>query len=94
MEHEDALKRVCSYFNISIDDLLNRDTTNAISVARNFVYYILHIDLRLSINQISKILNRLPRNIKRRIAHIKYNVEHNKEYHKIYQELLPYIYDV
>lgn len=94
MEYVESLNRVCSYFNLTLDDLLKPDTSNKVSLARNFAYYILHFDLHLSINQISRILGRGARNIKRRIANIKYSIEHSKEYNKMYNDLLPYIYDL
>lgn len=94
MEYIETLNRVCSYFDVTIDDLRRRDTTNKTSLARNFVYYILHTDLRLSINKIGKILNRKSRNIQYRVADIKYNIEHSKEYARIYKDLIPYIYDI
>ena len=94
MEYEESLNRVCSYFGVALGDLRKKDKTSNVAYARNFVYYVLHIDLRLSINQISKILDREQRNIKRMIANVRYNIEHNKEYRKTYRELTTYIYDI
>ena len=55
MEYEESLNRVCSYFGVALEDLRKKDKTSKIAYARNFVYFILHTDLRLSINKISKI---------------------------------------
>lgn len=94
MEYEEPLQRVCAYFGVTLEDLRKRDTSSKVSYARSFVYYILHIDLRLSNAQTARILDRKTRIVRHTVSHIKYNIEHNKDYRKTYQELLPYIYDI
>ena len=46
-------KKVCDYFNIRTQDIINKDRTSQKSLARGYIYYILHCEYNMSITKIA-----------------------------------------
>ena len=54
-------KKVCKYFNVDKQAIVNNDRTSQVSMARGFIFYILHKDYELSINKIANTYFRTSR---------------------------------
>lgn len=46
-------KKVCRYFDVRCQAIVNRDMTSQVSLARGYIFYILHVDHKISINKIA-----------------------------------------
>lgn len=88
----EIIDKICEYFNISREQLMAKDKHIHIVFARNYAYYILHIDLKLSLSKTSKLMNRKERNIRARIAEMKHRMKYIKEYNETYDKLKEYIH--
>jgi chromosomal replication initiation ATPase DnaA len=54
-------KEVCKYFNVDKQSIVNNDRTSQVSMARGFIFYILHKDCGLSISKIANTYFRTSR---------------------------------
>lgn len=78
---------VCSIIGVRPMDIINRDKTQAPTVARNLVWYILHNDYRYSGNQIANIYLRKSRVVWNQIADIKYKIGNCLFYTELYNRV-------
>lgn len=65
---------VCEMFGVSTKDVLNKGHKSEQSIARAFVFYILHEDYNISGNRLAKIYYRNIRGIWAQIAKIKASI--------------------
>ncbi len=52
---------VCEYFNVQCQSIINRDMTSQASLARGYIFYILHVNYKLSISKIANTYQRQKR---------------------------------
>lgn len=58
-----AEKEVCNEFNVNSYSLIDYDTSNNTSIARMFLFYILHHEYNFSYNKIASNYNRTIRSV-------------------------------
>lgn len=78
---------VCSTFNVKEQDIVNKNHKREPSIARGFVWYLLHYSFHLPISQIAEIYIRSPRGVKAHIARTKELLKRQRIYDKIYSEI-------
>lgn len=88
----EIIAKICEYFNVTKEQLIAKDKHKHIVFARNYVYYILHVDMGLSLSKTSKLMNRKERNIRARIAEMKHRMKYIKEYQETYETLKQFIH--
>jgi chromosomal replication initiation ATPase DnaA len=79
--------KICRYFNVTQDLLVGKNCFGQASLARNYLWYILHYDYNLSINTISKEYDRTQRRIKRVVSKTKYLVTTQRLYKEHYEKI-------
>lgn len=79
-------KKVCEYFGVPCQKIINRDMTAQVSLARGYIFYILHNDYGLSIGKITTIYLRKKRVVFWHISKIKELLK-QKMYKGIYDEI-------
>lgn len=82
-----TISQVCRYYNVTFEQVLKKNNSKQMSMARNMMLYILHCDQSVSFGVLAKMFNRTSRNIQMRVADTKYIVENQKKYQKIYTEI-------
>jgi chromosomal replication initiation ATPase DnaA len=55
--------KVCKYFNTDCQSIISNDKRANTSMTRGFIFYILHVDYRISISKIANTYLRTPRTI-------------------------------
>lgn len=80
-------RKICEHFDVSLDLLVGKNCFGQASLARNYLWYILHNDYKMSINTISKEYDRTPRRIKRVVSKTKYLVTTQRLYKEHYNAL-------
>lgn len=83
-----VIDTVFRYFNVPMDKLYSNRGDKAKTQARMYVYYILHYEYNISINQISLLMKKNERNIYKRIASLRTQLTYYEEVKKEYKELL------
>ena len=78
---------ICPTFNVSEQEIVNKNHKRDSSIARGFVWYILHYVFHLPISQISEIYFRSPRGVKAHIARTKELLKRQRIYENIYLEI-------
>lgn len=78
---------VCPMFNVNEQEILNKNHKREPSIARGFVWYILHYLYHLPISQISEVYFRSPRGVKAHIARTKELLKRQRIYENIYLEI-------
>ena len=73
---ENAINSLITPIGISMEELVEKNHSKNISQVRNIVYYILHCDMGYSFNKIARFFNRCDREIKYRVAQIKFMITH------------------
>ena len=76
-------RKVCRYFNVPTQSIVNNDKTSQVSMARGYIFYILHNDYKLSINKIANTYFRTPRAIFWHVNKIKHLLR-QRMYREIY----------
>ena len=79
--------KICEHFNVTLDLLIGKNCFGKASLARNYLWYILHCDYNLSINTISKEYDRTQRRIKRVVSKTKYLVTTQRLYKEHYEKI-------
>jgi chromosomal replication initiation ATPase DnaA len=77
-------KIVCKFFNVTEQDVLNHNHKRDSSMARGFIWYILHYDYEMSATKIANTYYRVPRSVKSLISKTKYSIKKQSMYRKIY----------
>lgn len=80
-------RKICEHFNVTLDLLIGKNCFGKASLARNYLWYILHNDYKMSINTISKEYDRTPRRVKRVVSKTKYLVTTQKLYKEHYEKI-------
>lgn len=80
-------EKVCNYFGVGIETLVAKNKLRQPSLARGYLWYILHYDYKLSINTLAKQYGRTARRVNRVISKTKYLVETQKTYKGHYEKI-------
>lgn len=78
---------ICKYASITLKELYAINTSRKASFFRSYLFYIIHVDMDISIGCICKRYNRQPRSVFTAIAKIKYLINNQKAYRAEYDEL-------
>ena len=79
-------KRVCDHFGINEQLVINKGRKSQVSMARGYIYYILHYDYNLSITQISNTYFLTRRAIFWHVSKVKHLLK-QRIYKGIYDEI-------
>ena len=79
-------KKVCEFFGINRQSIVNMDRTSQPTMARGYIFYILHNDYHISISKIANTYFRTPRAVFWHIGKIKYLLK-QKMYKEIYSNI-------
>ncbi len=77
---------VCKYFSVSCQRIINKDMTSQVSLARGYIFYILHVDKKISINKIAKVYLRQKRVVFWNVSKIRHLLK-LKVYKEIYDNI-------
>lgn len=77
---------VCSFFNVIPQKIVNANRTSQVSLARGYIFYILHNDYKISISKIAETYFRTPRAVFWHIEKIKYFLT-QRMYKEIYDNI-------
>lgn len=78
---------VCTYFNVEEQQIISRNSTERVSNARYFLWYILHYHLRISGLTLAKIYFRKKRVVFSGISKIRQGIKNQPFYKIIYEDL-------
>lgn len=84
----ELIDKISGYFNLSAEDLTSKSRLRKVSTARNFAYYVLHVELGYSTGRIAKHFGRTRREVFRRIADIRTQLKFVKSMRETYDELV------
>jgi chromosomal replication initiation ATPase DnaA len=79
-------KKVCDYFSIPCQKIVNRDMTAQVSLARGYIFYILHVNHGISIGKITNVYLRKKRVVFWHINKIKHLIK-QRMYKEIYNNI-------
>lgn len=79
--------KVCEYYELTIDEVVEKTNKKQPSMARGLLYYALHYIYNVSIGKIAKRYNRKERGVKALVSKMKFLVENHKEYKYIFSEI-------
>lgn len=80
-------KVVCEYFNVKEKDVVSRNHKRDASLARGFIWYILHYDYNFSINKLANGYYRNIRSITSLIAKTKHAIKNQVSYKQMYNAI-------
>lgn len=80
-------EKVCNYFGVEREILVAKNKFRQPSLARGYLWYVLHYDYKMSINTLAKQYGRTVRRVNRVISKIKYLVETQKTYKGHYEKI-------
>ena len=80
-------RTVCEYYELTIDEVVEKTNKKQPSMARGILYYSLHYIYNVSIGKIAKRYNRKERGVKALVSKTKFLVENHKEYKNIFSEI-------
>lgn len=80
-------KQVCDYLCVPTQAIVNRDMTAQVSLARGYIFYILHTKYKLSISKLTIIYLRKKRVVFWNISKIKYLLK-QRIYKEMYDNIL------
>lgn len=80
--------KICKHFDVTLDMLVEKNCFGQASLARNYLWYILHCDCNMSINTIAKEYDRTPRRVKRVVSKTKYLVTTQRLYKEHYDKIV------
>lgn len=78
---------VCKYFNVNLNDVTSKNHKRDASLARGFIWYILHCEYGLSITKISNEYYRNRRSTNHLIAKIKMAIKKQSYYREMYNNI-------
>lgn len=79
-------KVVCSYLLVDQQEIVNRNKTSQVSLARGYIFYILHVDRKISINKIANFYFREKRVVFWNVSKIKFLIK-QRIYKDIYEKI-------
>lgn len=77
---------VCKYFSVPSQRIINKDMTSQVSLARGYIFYILHVDKKISINKIANVYLRQKRVVFWNVSKIRHLLK-LKVYKEIYDNI-------
>lgn len=83
---EKVEKDVCRYFCVDKQNVINKNRTSQVSMARGYIFYILHKEYKLSISKIANTYFRTPRAVFWHVNKIKHFLK-QKMYKEIYNNI-------
>lgn len=84
----DSVERVvCEQLGVDTKEIVNRRTTSDISLARSFIFYILHVNMKYKVRTICDIYGRKQNGVFKRIAKMRFLIKNYKMYKKMYQDI-------
>jgi chromosomal replication initiation ATPase DnaA len=87
MSIEDKITKMAEFFGYRVEDIVGRNANRKVSMARNYIFYVLHTNCGMSANAIARKFNRQCRHIFRQNAVTKYQVENFNDSKEIYAKL-------
>lgn len=81
-------KIVCRYFGVELGNIVSKNTTNKVSMARNYMYYLLHCHFCISIRKISESYFRTERGVKHQISIMRVCIKSNSAFKEIFSKLV------
>lgn len=81
---ENLEKCICTFFSIDKDLLIGKNHLKQPSLARGYLWYILHYDYKLSDRYIAIAYKRNTRTVRKMIAKMKYSIDNLKYYKNDY----------
>lgn len=88
-----TINKICLYFGVTLEQIQSKKQNKNIIYVRNFIYYILHVDEKVSISNIGKAIHRKKRTIQARIADMKHRLKYVREYKDTYEKLIVFIHN-
>lgn len=79
-------KAVCEYFLVKPQEVVNSNRTAQVSLARGYIFYILHVDYKLSIGKLVSVFFRKKRVINWNVSKIKFLLK-QRIYKDIYNNI-------
>ena len=83
---EKTEKKVCEFFGVNRQSIVNMDRTSVVSMARGYIFYILHKDHNISISKIANTYYRTSRAVFWHIGKIKHLLK-QRIYKEIYNSI-------
>ena len=80
-------EKICNYFGIDYALVVGKNHIINASLARGYLWYILHYDCNMSVNAIAKHYQRNSRSVHKLIAKVKYLVTTQRLYKEHYNAL-------
>lgn len=80
-------EKICNYFGVDNTLVVGKNHIINASLARGYLWYILHYDCGMSVNAIAKHYQRNSRSVHKLIAKVKYLVATQKKYKEHYNAL-------
>ena len=80
-------EKICNYFGVDNTLVVGKNNIINASLARGYLWYILHYDCDMSVNAIAKHYQRNQRSVHKLIAKVKYLVAPQKKYKQHYNAL-------
>lgn len=78
---------ICELFGVSSEEIYAINATRVASLARAYLFYIIHIDLKYSIKCICDRYGRKKRSVFTAISKIKYLINNQKQFTAQYEEI-------
>lgn len=79
-------KKVCQFFGVKEQAIVNNDRTTQVTMARGYIFYLLHVDFEFSIAKIANTYHRTPRAVFWHVGKIKYFLK-QRMYKDIYNKI-------
>lgn len=79
-------KDVCSFFGVKSQSIVSKDGTSQPTMARGYIFYILHVDRKISINKIANFYFREKRVVFWNVSKIKFLIK-QRIYKDIYEKI-------
>ena len=80
-------KEVCKYFKVDYNEIIKFNSTRDVSIARSFIFYIVHKDLGISLRCMMDVFSRKYRTITTSVAKTKYLIENLSSYNNVYNSI-------
>lgn len=84
---DETEEKVCRYFNVPCQSIINFDMTAQVSLARGYIFYILHVEYGLSIGKLTTVYLRKKRAVFWNINKIRHLLK-QRMYKEIYDNIL------
>ena len=79
-------EQVCKYFAVDTNAIVSNNRTSNVTMARGYIFYIIHVDNNLSINKLANVYLRTARAIFWHVNKVKSLIK-QRVYKEIYQNI-------